>query len=86
MAFIFFVDGWVAIVESRRSGREIVNEGYYLISTMLSYIDQVLGGYALQILCEVSSGLGLREIFCQDASVHHGGLLHDYSTCVLPWW
>ncbi|XP_027351535.1 uncharacterized protein LOC113862639 [Abrus precatorius] len=34
VAFIFSVDAWVAIVDSRRSGREIVKEGCYLISTM----------------------------------------------------
>ncbi|XP_054800753.1 uncharacterized protein LOC129304929 [Prosopis cineraria] len=36
VAFIFSVDAWVAIVDSRRSGREIVKEGCYLISTMLN--------------------------------------------------
>lgn len=35
VAFVFAVDSWVAIVDSRRSGREIVKEGCYLISSML---------------------------------------------------
>ena len=41
MAFIFSVDAWVAIVDSRKSGREIVKEGCYLISTMLNQAIQV---------------------------------------------
>ncbi|GFY93326.1 hypothetical protein Acr_08g0017220 [Actinidia rufa] len=32
--FVFAVDYWIAIVEGRRSGREIVKEGCYLLSTM----------------------------------------------------
>ncbi|KAJ4978280.1 hypothetical protein NE237_009060 [Protea cynaroides] len=36
VAFIFAVDSWVAIMDARRSGREVVKEGCYLISTMLS--------------------------------------------------
>ncbi|PSS23705.1 hypothetical protein CEY00_Acc08529 [Actinidia chinensis var. chinensis] len=32
--FVFAVDYWVAIVEGRRSGREIVKEGCYLLSIM----------------------------------------------------
>ncbi|KAA8518739.1 hypothetical protein F0562_016487 [Nyssa sinensis] len=36
VGFIFSVDSWVAIVDSRRSGREIVKEGCYLLSTMLN--------------------------------------------------
>ncbi|KAE9455703.1 hypothetical protein C3L33_12398, partial [Rhododendron williamsianum] len=32
--FFFAVDSWVAIVDSRRSGREIMKEGFYLLSTM----------------------------------------------------
>ncbi|KAI8556277.1 hypothetical protein RHMOL_Rhmol05G0240200 [Rhododendron molle] len=32
--FVFSVDPWVAIVDSRRSGREIVKEGCYLLLTM----------------------------------------------------
>ncbi|KAK7245116.1 hypothetical protein RIF29_39950 [Crotalaria pallida] len=43
VAFIFSVDAWVAIADSRRSGREIVKEGCYLISTMFNQ--------ALQIKC-----------------------------------
>ncbi|KAF5955241.1 hypothetical protein HYC85_008097 [Camellia sinensis] len=32
--FVFAVDSWVAIVDARRGGREIVKEGCYLLSTM----------------------------------------------------
>ncbi|KAJ7976943.1 Transmembrane protein [Quillaja saponaria] len=49
VAFIFSIDAWVAIVDSRRSGREIVKEGCYLISTMFNQ--------AVQIKC-------LEAIFC----------------------
>lgn len=49
VAFIFAVDAWVAIVDSRRTGREIMKEGCYLISTMLNQ--------AIQIKC-------LEAIFC----------------------
>ncbi|KAG6639882.1 uncharacterized protein LOC122279226 [Carya illinoinensis] len=49
VAFIFSVDAWVAIVDSRRTGREIMKEGCYLISTMLNQ--------AIQIKC-------LEAIFC----------------------
>lgn len=49
VAFIFAVDAWVAIVDSRRTGREILKEGCYLISTMLNQ--------AIQIKC-------LEAIFC----------------------
>ncbi|CAL0309884.1 unnamed protein product [Lupinus luteus] len=41
VAFIFSVDAWVAIVESRMIGREIVKEGYYLISTMFNQAMQI---------------------------------------------
>ncbi|KAK9985537.1 hypothetical protein SO802_030488 [Lithocarpus litseifolius] len=41
VAFIFAVDAWVAIVDSRRTGREIMKEGCYLISTMLNQAIQI---------------------------------------------
>ncbi|KAI4349138.1 hypothetical protein L6164_009771 [Bauhinia variegata] len=41
VAFIFSVDPWVAIVDSRKSGREIIKEGCYLISTMLNQAAQI---------------------------------------------
>ncbi|KAF5750392.1 hypothetical protein HS088_TW03G00728 [Tripterygium wilfordii] len=41
VAFIFAVDGWIAIVDHRRSGREIVKEGCYLISTMMNQAIQI---------------------------------------------
>ncbi|KAK4272869.1 hypothetical protein QN277_021365 [Acacia crassicarpa] len=48
VAFIFSVDAWVAIVDSRRSGREIVKEGCYLISTMLN---QAITIKCLEAIC-----------------------------------
>lgn len=49
IAFIFAVDAWIAIVDTRRSGREIVREGCYLVSTKFSQ--------AIQLKC-------LEAIFC----------------------
>ncbi|KAJ7972384.1 Transmembrane protein, partial [Quillaja saponaria] len=53
VAFIFSIDAWVAIVDSRRSGREIVKEGCYLISYNVqpSYANKMLGSYILWVLC-----------------------------------
>ncbi|WOG91275.1 hypothetical protein DCAR_0310523 [Daucus carota subsp. sativus] len=36
LAFVFAVDAWVAIVDSRKSGREVVKEGCHLLATMLN--------------------------------------------------
>ena len=47
--FIFTVDVWIAIVDTRRRWRDIVREGVYLLSTMLNQ--------AIQIKC-------LEAIFC----------------------
>ncbi|CAI0426840.1 unnamed protein product [Linum tenue] len=47
VGLVFAVDAWVTIVDSRRTGREIVKEGCYLISTM------VLGKYLAAILQSV---------------------------------
>ncbi|XP_008369676.2 uncharacterized protein [Malus domestica] len=41
VAFVFAVDAWVAIVDSRKSGREIVKEGCYLMLSMLSQAIQI---------------------------------------------
>lgn len=41
VAFVFAVDAWVAIVDSRKSGREIVKEGCYLLSTMVNQAIQI---------------------------------------------
>lgn len=41
VAFVFAVDAWVAIVDSRRTGREIVKEGCYLLLTMLNQAIQI---------------------------------------------
>lgn len=35
VSFIFAVDSWVTIVNTRRGGREIVKEGCYLLATMI---------------------------------------------------
>ncbi|CAK9172095.1 unnamed protein product [Ilex paraguariensis] len=43
VAFIFSVDAWVAMVDSRKSGREVLKEGCHLLSTML--------GPAISIKC-----------------------------------
>ncbi|XP_010262875.1 PREDICTED: uncharacterized protein LOC104601280 [Nelumbo nucifera] len=37
VAFVFAVDCWVAVMDTRRSGREVIKEGCYLISTMLTH-------------------------------------------------
>lgn len=49
LAFLFAVDAWAVLADSRRSGREIVKEGCYLLSIMLNQ--------AVQINC-------LEAIFC----------------------
>lgn len=49
LAFVFAVDAWVVIADSRRSGRQIVKEGCYLLSIMLNQ--------AVQVKC-------LEAIFC----------------------
>ncbi|KAK2974744.1 hypothetical protein RJ640_007171 [Escallonia rubra] len=36
VGFIFSVDAWIAIVDSRKSGREVVKEGCHLLATMLN--------------------------------------------------
>ncbi|KAJ9181565.1 hypothetical protein P3X46_009683 [Hevea brasiliensis] len=41
VAFIFAVDAWVTIVDSRRTGREIIKEGCYLISTLFNQAVQI---------------------------------------------
>ncbi|KAL3531946.1 hypothetical protein ACH5RR_005467 [Cinchona calisaya] len=35
VSFIFAIDTWVAIVDSRKSGREVVKEGCHLLATLL---------------------------------------------------
>ncbi|KAF2289916.1 hypothetical protein GH714_039167 [Hevea brasiliensis] len=37
----YFVDAWVTIVDSRRTGREIIKEGCYLISTLFNQAVQI---------------------------------------------
>lgn len=41
VSFIFSVDAWVAIADTRRTGREIVKEGCYLISIMMNQAIQL---------------------------------------------
>ncbi|OVA10106.1 hypothetical protein BVC80_1591g10 [Macleaya cordata] len=41
VALVFAVDSWVAIMDIRMSGKEIVKEGCYLISTMLNQAIQL---------------------------------------------
>ncbi|KAJ8899778.1 hypothetical protein K2173_019478 [Erythroxylum novogranatense] len=41
VGFIFAVDAWVTIVDSRRTGREIMREGCYLISKMINQAVQL---------------------------------------------
>ncbi|KAI3983293.1 hypothetical protein MKX01_013360 [Papaver californicum] len=41
VALVFAVDSWVAIMDSRMSGKEIVREGCYLISTMMNQAIQL---------------------------------------------
>ncbi|XP_057982983.1 uncharacterized protein LOC131167924 [Malania oleifera] len=41
VSFIFAIDSWVAIVDSRRTGREIMKEGCYLLSTMMNQAVQI---------------------------------------------
>ena len=35
MSFVFAVDAWVAMVDSRKNGREVVKEGCRLLSLMV---------------------------------------------------
>ena len=53
VGFIFAVDAWVTVVDTRRTGREILKEGCYLISTMFHQ--------AVQIKC-------YEEILCGSAA------------------
>ncbi|KAI6698091.1 hypothetical protein NL676_018210 [Syzygium grande] len=41
IAFVFVVDAWIAIVDSRKSGKEIVKEGCYLVLTMWNQAIQI---------------------------------------------
>jgi hypothetical protein len=57
VGFIFAVDAWVTVVDTRRTGREILKEGCYLISTMFNQ--------AVQIKCyeEILCGSAARWVF-----------------------
>ncbi|XP_022767330.1 uncharacterized protein LOC111311837 [Durio zibethinus] len=41
VSFAFSLAAWIAIVDSRRTGREIIKEGYYLMSTLLNQAIQI---------------------------------------------
>ncbi|PPS10553.1 hypothetical protein GOBAR_AA10089 [Gossypium barbadense] len=41
VAFAFSLAAWIAIVDSRRTGREIIEEGCYLMSTLLNQAIQI---------------------------------------------
>uniref|UniRef100_A0A6N2NEQ9 Uncharacterized protein n=1 Tax=Salix viminalis TaxID=40686 RepID=A0A6N2NEQ9_SALVM len=59
VGFLFAVDAWVTTVDTRRTGREILKEGCYLISTMFNQ--------AVQIKCyeEILCGSAARWVFAQ---------------------
>lgn len=61
VAFIFAVDAWVTIVDSRRTGREIVKEGCYLISTMFNQAIQIKSMET--ILCGSAARWVLSRVF-----------------------
>lgn len=61
VSFIFAVDAWVTIVDSRRTGREIVREGCYLISTMFNQAVQIKCFEA--ILCGSAARWLLARVF-----------------------
>ncbi|XXG44690.1 hypothetical protein AAC387_Pa01g4424 [Persea americana] len=39
--FVSAIDSWVAILDTRRSGQEIVKEGFYLLSTMIDQASRI---------------------------------------------
>ncbi|KAI4369158.1 hypothetical protein MLD38_017641 [Melastoma candidum] len=41
VGFVFSIDVWIVIVDSRKSGKEIVKEGFYLVLTMLNQAVQL---------------------------------------------
>ncbi|KAL6133414.1 hypothetical protein ACLB2K_065649 [Fragaria x ananassa] len=61
VAFVFAVDAWIAIVDSRKSGKEIVKEGLQLVGSMFS---QALQIKCLEvILCGTSVKWGITRVF-----------------------
>lgn len=61
VAFVFAVDAWVAIADSRRTGREIIKEGCYLMLTMVNQAIQIKCFEA--ILCGSFMRWGLSRVF-----------------------
>ncbi|XP_024188363.1 LOW QUALITY PROTEIN: uncharacterized protein LOC112192735 [Rosa chinensis] len=61
VAFVFAVDAWIAIVDSRKSGKEIVKEGLQLVGSMFS---QALQIKCLELIfCGTSVKWGLTRVF-----------------------
>ncbi|KAK9291602.1 hypothetical protein L1049_019551 [Liquidambar formosana] len=75
VAFIFAVDSWVAIVDSRNGG-EIMKEGCYLISTMLSqaihikYLESILYGSFIRWVLSHACGKYFALVFQSVAEVY----------------
>ncbi|KAJ6303691.1 hypothetical protein OIU77_017550 [Salix suchowensis] len=71
VGFIFSVNAWVTTVDTRRTGREILKEGCYLISTMFNQ--------AVQIKCyeEILCGSAARWVFAQVFGKILATLLHS---------
>lgn len=61
VAFIFAVDAWIAIVDSRKSGKEIVKEGLHLVASMFSQALQIK--FLEVIVCGTSVKWGLTQVF-----------------------
>ncbi|KAJ4837640.1 hypothetical protein Tsubulata_016254 [Turnera subulata] len=61
VGLVFAVDAWVTVVDSRRTGREIVKEGCYLISTMFNQAVQIKCFEA--ILCGSAARWVLARVF-----------------------
>nr|XP_011468110.1 PREDICTED: uncharacterized protein LOC101291848 [Fragaria vesca subsp. vesca] len=61
VAFVFAVDAWIAIVDSRKSGKEIVKEGLQLVGSMFS---QALQIKCLEVIvCGTSVKWGMTRVF-----------------------
>uniref|UniRef100_A0A2P2L2K3 Uncharacterized protein MANES_08G008600 n=1 Tax=Rhizophora mucronata TaxID=61149 RepID=A0A2P2L2K3_RHIMU len=76
VGFIFAVDAWVTIVDSRRTGREIVREGCNLISTMFNQavqikcIEAIICGSAARWILSRVFGKVLAAAFQSSAEVY----------------
>ncbi|CAH9062938.1 unnamed protein product [Cuscuta epithymum] len=61
VGFIFAVDSWIAIVDPRKSGREVVKEGCHLLGTLLGPAIEIKGWEAM--ICGSLTKWILAEIF-----------------------